>query len=456
MTKKGKLQLIIFMSIVVIATLTLYRITAVQTHEHPASTQPIELPHINIQTTTPQDDVWMTVFVHGSITHLVRKFNIETIRSIFRDETDGTLYEKATEHMRHNQFFRRDQAMQDLGLQKIDKTTIMPGKASTALANIFDQIDMWNAGRTPESNLYYTFGWDALVSEKIRHKNAEKFYAELFEEIQRLKALGLNPKIRIYGFSHGGTVSLTLANIHYIKPVDKQIFIDELVLLGTPLHIKMYDQICSPLFKKIYNFYSPKDRAQRLDLTTPGFLSQHIFIAPKDKKLPDKLTQIQLSITRNRTTKRKINPTQDQRYNFDQPSILHGSSDLFRRSSPGHTELWFFQWAVFGYRDNFSLRPLPTVATVPIILDAIKKHTELGQTRYNVDLRPDQELFLVKTPTNHVVVPLLTHNQFNELKTMARAYEVKQHPSLEYNDQARMAVMWAQQERKLLKINTAS
>jgi hypothetical protein len=108
---------------------------------------------------------------------------------------------------------------------------------------------------------------------------------------------------------------------------------------------------------------------------------------------------------------------------------------------------------VCGYRDNFSLRPLPTVAVVPIILDAIKKHAEPQERHYVVDLRPDQEAFLIKTNKRHVVIPMLTCNQFNELKAMAQAYEVTQHPCFEYDEQARMAIMWAQQERKLLKIN---
>lgn len=454
MTKKGKFQLIILVGGVFIATFALYKTTEKPT---PLAINSDLVGEINThidQNAMPSDEACMVVFVHGSITHMVRRLNIETIIGIARDKIEGTLYEKATEHMRQNPFFRRDQAMQGLGLQPIDKSAILPGKAATALANIFDQIDMWTSGKNPAHTYYYTFGWDALVSETIRARNAQKFYQELFDEINRLKAAGYKTVLlKILGFSHGGTVTVALANVHYVKPISDRISVDELVLIGTPLHIGMYDQICSPLFKKIYNIYSPKDRAQRLDLTTPGFLSQHVFVAPKGKQLPDKLTQIQLSITRNRTTKRHWDHEKDPRYNFDLPSIVTGSSDLFRRASPTHVELWFFEWAVCGYRDSFSLRPLPTVAAVPIILDAVKKHVDVAQRHFHVDVRPDQELFLIKTEQGHTVVPLLTHNQFNELKLMAYAYEVKQHPKLEYNDQANLAIIWAEQERKLRKIN---
>lgn len=461
MLKKGILHTVIIISSIAFAFPALYKIIAQQSARPSAAPQaPTTAPlatTISVPTPSPAaaTEAVMTVFVHGSITHLVRKPNLETIVGIARDQIEGTLYQKATEHMRKNPFFRRDQAMQDLGLQLIDKTSMLPGKASTALANIFDQIDLWTTGKKPETNYYYTFGWEALVSQKVRYRNAEQFYAELFAEINRLKLLGYKKVIlKIIGFSHGGSVSLTLANVHNTKPIAEQISVDELILMGTPLHAKMYEQICNPIFKKVFNLYSPKDRAQGMDLTVPGaFASQRTFSAPKGCNLPEKLTQVQLSITRNRSTKYQIDPARDPRKDFSKTSIVHGNSELLRRVSPGHVELWFFHWAVCGYRDSFSLRPLPTVVAVPIILDAVKKYAEPSERNFYVDLRPDQELFLVKTKQRHVVVPLLSKNQFDELKAIARAYEVTQHPSLEYDEQARMAIMWARQERKLLHIN---
>jgi hypothetical protein len=457
MIKKGIPSLLIFLGIALLAVFGFYTFINKQSLQPstPASITGIR-PTVIAPAKDLFDEVKMVVFVHGSMTLLVRKLNLETITSIAHDQTEGTLYQMATDRMRHNPFFMRDQAMQDLGLRPIDKTCFEPGKAATALANIFDRIELWTTGK-PDHTLYYTFGWEALVSEKIRMKSSRRFYQELFDEINRLTKQGYKKIVlQIIGYSHGGAVALALADVHATKPASEQISVDELILLGTPLHSKMYTAICSPLFKKIYNIYSLKDLAQRLDLTAPGFLSQHIFVAPEGKQLPDKLTQIQLSVTRNRTTKYHYDSTTDPHYNFDLHSVVTGSSNLFRRVSPTHGELWFFEWAAYGYRNSFSLRPLPIVALVPIMLDAIKKSTDLNQKHFIVDLRPDQELFLIKTPQGHTVAPLLTHSQFTDLKIMAYAYDVTQHPRFEYDEQAHMAIIWAEQERKLLKINASA
>ena len=114
------------------------------------------------------------------------------------DKIEGTLYQKATEHMRHAKFLQRDQAIQGLGLQKVDKTVIGPGKASTAIARIFDKVDFWVNEKNPENNHYYTFGWSGLVSMSMRYQDARRFYTELTQEIEKFRAQGIEPKVRIY------------------------------------------------------------------------------------------------------------------------------------------------------------------------------------------------------------------------------------------------------------------
>lgn len=460
MPQKRKLHIAILISALTIVTTSPYQI---RTEQIPLpetvseqKTEKTSLPKAIPEQSDDKQDVWLTIFVHGSITHMIRQFNLRTIIGVAKDEIEGTLYEKATLHMRHNPFFRRDQAMQDLGLQKIDKDNIAPGKASTALANLFDLVNLWTSGRKSENNHYYTFGWHALVSEKLRHQAAKKLYAELTQEIQKFIKQGINPKVRIIGYSHGGNVILNLANVYEEIPAAKQLSVDELILFGTPLHYKMDRQICCPMFKKVYNIYSYRDRVQRLDLAAPGLLSKRTFTAKRGFKLPDNLTQIRIKMMRNRTTKRRWEKSRDPRRNYKNVRILQGTSNLFRTASPGHIEMWFFKWAVRGYRDKFSLNPMPTVAILPLILNAVEEYGMQDKKNYIIDLRPDQGTLLVKSGEFHAIAPMLTRKQFEELKTVARICQVSQHPHLEYDDQLRMAIMWARQERKLLNLGKSA
>jgi len=224
--------------------------------------------------------------------------------------------------------------------------------------------------------------------------------------------------------------------------------------LGAPLHANMYEQIESPLFQHIYNFHSPADRVQTLDLTTPGSFSQTVFVAPNNDTLPDTLTQIELVITRNRTTKKESPTINNQRHDFEKPSILSGSSDLLRRSSPGHTELWFFEWVDSNYRKNFPLTPLPTIAIIPLILNATQHGVSPDEKSFIVDIRPEQEVFIIKTKNGHSIENLLSRKQHDELKSMANAYKPSNRSPEDYEEHGHAAVIKAKQEQQLSKQST--
>jgi hypothetical protein len=71
---------------------------------------------------------------------------------------------------------------------------------------------------------------------------------------------------------------------------------------------------------------------------------------------------------------------------------------LFRDSSPGHAELWFFGWTPENYRERFTLMPLPAVAVLPLIIDAAHQFEDqdLFDTPTLVDIRPEHEIMIVK------------------------------------------------------------
>ena len=90
-----------------------------------------------------------------------------------------------------------------------------------------------------------------------------------------------------------------------------------------------------------------------------------------DFKVPkNKVIQIQLRLTRN-SEFHKAKKLPRCRFDVNNSAILSGKHKLFRDSSPGHAELWFFGWTPQNYRDQFALMPLPAVAVFPLILDAI-------------------------------------------------------------------------------------
>lgn len=390
---------------------------------------------------------WMTVFIHGTVGHMLRRPSISMIFDIYKDEVKNTLYERATRHIRKDPFFTTDQAKQGLGLQRIDMQNTKPGSGATALAQVFDKLDQLIYKKTESHDHYYTYGWSGLVSRKKRHKEAQSFYEDLLKEIEVLKTIGVHPKIRLVGYSHGGSIAANLALAQPKKDPQRALSVDELVLIGTPIHDQLTDMIVHPMFKKVYNIYSRADRVQRMDISLPGStFPRRIFINNKHAKIPEKLTQLRIKMIRNRTTKKRWEKKDDPRRNFNKMPIFQGHSNLLRNSSPGHTELWFFDWVRAWYRENFPLKPLPAVALLPRILQVVKEHGE-NIKHLVVDLRPQQEAILLKQKGFRKVLPLVSEKNLEELKKVAQKFSIKKITEKENQKHMRKAIKKATQER---------
>jgi len=390
----------------------------------------------------PDNDVWMTIFIHGSVTHMIRRPRINTFVNLARDTIEGTFYQRATTNIRNDPFFTRAQAMQGLGLQKIDKTSRKLGDSSAALATIFDTIDHWYHQRPAHLNRYYTYGWSALVSKKSRQKDALQFIHELSNEVKRLQAQGITPKIRIIGYSHGANVALQMA---HAARADTHFIIDELILFGAPLNKGVDYLVTSPLFKKVYHLYSLGDHVQRLDLSCEGsFFSRRRFVSRKNFTVPDKVTQIRIKMVRNKTVKRSWPLANDPRYNFTNPGTLSGRLRPLQIASPGHIEMWFFDWCCNSKHPKKSpLRPLPTVSILPIVIDAVQKYKTPNCKHLVVDLRPDQSIMIVKQNKTHTVIPWLSHTQLAYLKQLIRPFALEPSTQTEYQAHIKAAVRQA-------------
>lgn len=109
-------------------------------------------------------------------------------------------------------------------------------------------------------DLYY-FGWSGLISVEGRNQAAEALYDQLVVlSDQYYQQYHVKPHIRIIGHSHGGNLGLTLGLFHAQK--QKDICVDELILLATPVHRTTARFAQSSVFKNIYSFYACLDFAQ--------------------------------------------------------------------------------------------------------------------------------------------------------------------------------------------------
>lgn len=379
-------------------------------------------------------ELWLTVFVHG-IMSIKPHVSWNNFMLFLRDEIEGTLYEKTVELMREDPFFYKNQAMQRIGLHEV-KAKNSTKNASSSLSFVIEEISKYYGIQKPSR--YYTFGWTGLLSQKQRYRDAKNLFLALEKEVSRVQMQYRYSKIkvRLIGYSHGGNVILNLGLIHQQEFPHSTLQIDELVLLGTPIIHDTAPLLYDPMFKKVFNLYSRCDRVQKLDcFGTKQLFSYRIFQPEKGCKLPDKLVQIQVKVTR---SKKNI-PTSPIRHqlsmNFSKPSIVYGKSGLLRDTSPGHFELWFFGWTPVHYRSTYPLYPLPTVSFVPLLTyHGAKISQSLGnETPMIADIRPEQNIILFRSSKDshiHSTIPYLSPQVLQELKT-----EILQHKPPLYTDE---------------------
>ncbi|MBP6870002.1 hypothetical protein KBC04_03915 [Candidatus Babeliales bacterium] len=310
--------------------------------------------------TKKSKDVWVTIFVHGSFS-LKPHLTLGNALNVIFDRIEDSVYYRSTEINRRDPFFYKNQVMLGLGLHKIDMHHPNKEQAARIIAASYERISQY-AGNEP-SEEYYAFGWSGLVSHKLRYLEAGILYQQLSDVSKKLKSEGKNPKIRIISYSHGGNLSIQLGAVHVTKAPCDQISIDELYLNGTPVQIETDYLVNSPVFKRIYNIYSKADSIQKLDFFSfKRFFSRRKFSNRKNFRIPDKLTQIRLSIVD--YTPKDINSTIP--FPRDEKSLhKHFTKCTY---DPGHFELWFMGWTILSYRKNFPFNPLPIINFLPIIV----------------------------------------------------------------------------------------
>lgn len=385
-------------------------------------------------------DVYINVFVHG-IMSIKPHLSLSNFIKFMADDVEDSVYSRTVGYMRQDDFFERNQAMQSIGLFKVDPSLKEKGYASGAFTCLYDQMNQWAKPNNNEENHYYTYGWAGLLSPSRRYADAIGLYQSLYDEVSKFKKMGINPKIRVIGYSHGANVCLNLACVRMLENVPNDLVVDQLILIAMPVQNETDYFVGDPMFKKVYHLYSRGDRIQKLDFfSTKRFFSRRIFKKRDNFKLPDNLLQIQLRVTRAVRTK-KNKAKGPHLLNLHDKATLWGKSTKQRDASPGHIELWFFGWTPANYRRNYILNPLPLAIFVPIILEAIENTKERAQETKNkkpilVDIRPEHECMIIKNQKykyNVSVVDFPSVKDIHEMQNFARTYQPDSYSAQEYD-----------------------
>lgn len=329
----------------------------------------------------------MFVFIHGTILPYPSPSSLfssikNTLKSGRREKIS---WENRFIHELRFKSIYKFQPIQEYGLQRIQFAPITQNSpyyysfvTATSFQNILNNINPEEYSDTS----FYTFGWDGRLSNQSRVESAKILYQSLFYEVQKLKNKYENVNITILAHSHGGNVALNMANAY--NELKSDLLIDKLILLGTPIQSETANFILSPLFKKIYNFYSNSDIVQVMDiLSTQDSSSKRRF--------------------------KNITPLQ----NMVQIELMVG------QKHPAHNELWLFgdksNWL---YRHKLATYPVAIFMFVPTILNFIEKNlTESKDLLLTID-RNDDKFTLLFSDKNKkyiyeqtcVQVNLITHN----------------------------------------------
>lgn len=371
-----------------------------------------------------QDEAWITIFVHGML-NIVPHLNCKNICLFLQDNILDTLYAHTVHYIRENPFFYTNDGMGPLGLTELNIHDLRQGMVGNVSAYIYNEMCRL-VGLPYRHNHYFTYGWSGLCSMAQRYIEAEDLLLDIDALVQKYTCNTIKPKVRIIGYSHGGNISLNLAAVHQAKYPEMDISIDELILVGLPVQHETDSLVCSPLFKKIYHFYSRLDRIQQLDpFSTHFFFSRQQFESRNSFTIPDKLTQVQIKCSRARARRQKQNPACVRRVGT---SNRAGQRRSMRDASPGHIELWFFQWTIGNYRDTFPLAPLPVLSFIPYMIVELQKIEDyIHRPRPIIfDLRPEFDVAVIKQHFNSElceVVPFIHQDDLEPLHALA--YDVQ-------------------------------
>ena len=425
----------------------------------------------------PKKIVWLNIFVHGTFGTTMGMLSVQ---SLLKDEVRGTVYRGVNKEMRDNPVFFQTQPILKRGLHAItpsfDKQEGVENLyAVYPLTKTFDGF-LQATSRDVVAQKYYTFGWSGLISQHRRRFEAIRFFNALQEEFMVLRKQNIEPHVRVIAHSHGGNLCLNLGAIDAVLkaktlntlhkysadyaaddsikkmleimkmlgtkelaaaapdiqkkldyvPIEKNISIDELILLGTPIQSETEHFLTSPIFKTIYNVYSDQDEIQRLDwVSTRSKVSKQridesiIAQVIKNKGVSPRIVQIKIMYERdvvqlpdkqNFTIK-----TEQQKASFVDQLLGADSGG----KDPNHRALWFVGFDKNQAAETQSyIWPLPTSVMMPPIIALIARNTMYNDVDINIALHDDCiKFFLIHHQDDKVVDHIsIQKSLFEEIK----------------------------------------
>jgi len=357
---------------------------------------------------------WVNVFIHGSFGTSI---GLLSTFKILQDDVANSKYHQITRLMRNDPFFYQLQIILNKGLVKVEpsfdlQTTNGNKFAAYPIIKSFDIVSRFI--RNNKKQLYYTYGWSGLLSQKSRRIESIKFYNKLSTEIEKLKQSGINPKIRIIAHSHGGNLVANIAAITlrqaqgdrelkttkqmqnlisslpskknakkkwYYKPTSAISKIDELILFGTPIQPETDYLFSSATFKKVYNFYSEADVIQTLDgLSTKRFFSEQRIEINKKLKKASHIIQARITLGEIKALQ-NTQATQEEEASWWKKLFVNFSKNV---NAPTHKELWFFDWRDETSQQSLFMKPLPTVVLTPILIKLIEQTKNATDVDINI------------------------------------------------------------------------
>lgn len=404
-----------------------------------------------------EKEVWINIFVHGSFGTMLGMLSLPKIA---KDDVKGSWYHEIIKDMRKDPKHFTEQAILKKGLFKITPTLNPSDVNNQKLAvypitKSFDEII--KKTNPNQINNYYVFGWTGLVSQKRRRLEAVRLYNEICEEIELYKNQGINPKIRILTHSHGGNLCLNLAAVNHIinqpgtiiptnkntivnnaieelfkliktlpnkdvaklknkmkkfdyVPLNKDVKIQELVLLGVPIQPETENFCTYNFFEKIYNIYSTKDSIQQIDFisTKQGYSSQRI--SPEITKSQNKILQARIMI--DRSMKKEKQSIQDKPLNNENQKeeseslltkVISSAKAYFADDlkDPTHKDLWFATW---GRENELYLSPLPIIVLIPLITKTLNR-AQSSNNDYDINIKKSKN-------NNYLKIQISKHDAF--------------------------------------------
>jgi hypothetical protein len=385
----------------------------------------------------------IVVFIHGTVGST---FGLLDLPSVMRDRLKGSIYTKTARSVRKDSFFFTGQPILERGFIKLDPSfnarDSLGFYAAYPITKAYDTL-AGHLSDTPEERHYYLFGWSGLLSQTKRRLEAVRLYNALNEEVKKFKEQGVSPKVTIVSHSHGGNVTLNLGVIQMMleqevldervrnvipgevfasweeylrelpskedcahvrgqkirdyRPEHREFMIDRAILLGVPIQIETDFGVFSPIFDRVYNFYSLSDRVQTSDwVTTSQYGSAQRFdrLAQELDKdgigLPERLVQTSIMLNQELDGEcrlKKLNADQGKEKTSLWWRLLVGdySPSEGPSSGPTHKELWFLMFN--NNKESYVLKPLPVVSFLPVLVKLLERNPSLSDVDINISVR---------------------------------------------------------------------